>query len=406
MDSLSRLRLAAIADDYTGASDLAGMLYSEGARTLQTFGVSESPLPAGYDAIVVSLKTRSCSANSAQQQTRQAMKQLAALEPRQWQFKYCSTFDSTAAGNIGPVAEAMLDELGATFTVAVPALPVNGRKQYLGHLFVNGELLAESPLRWHPLNPMTDSNLVRHLQRQTGRRVGLITLETVRIGPQAVQEEFTRLQSEGVAIALVDAIEDCDLSVIGEACAGLRLVTGGSGLGAALARTWTGTRAQTATPPAATARPTLILSGSCARQTLRQVERLPREPLRLDPRQMQLEELVAEARRRMEREGLAAIVSSAGPEHQTPGAQQSVEAAFAQLARELPAEQVIVAGGETSGAVVEALGISAVEITGMIDPGVPSLLAIGGRPLRLALKSGNFGRDDFFAAAIQHLERT
>lgn len=413
MQSLERprkLRLAAIADDYTGASDLAGMLYAEGAKTLQTFGISQAPLPAGYDAIVVSLKTRSCPVESAQQQTREAMRQLAKLGPRQWQFKYCSTFDSTDAGNLGPVIDTMLDELRGSFTVAVPALPVNGRKQYLGHLFVNGQLLAESPLRHHPLNPMTDSNLVRHLQRQTKRRVGLVPLETVRAGEAAVREEFGRLNSGGTQIALVDAIDDHDLAVIGRACRGLGLVTGGSGIGAAIGRTWGRPKPAPLRDRPRTERTTLILSGSCSPQTLKQVERLKSAGfpiLQLDP--MKLDKLAAlqkKARKLIADGGRVAIVSSAEPDKQTAAAGERIEAAFAELAASVPAEQVIAAGGETSGAVVQALGIEAVAITGVIDPGVPSLQSLGSRPLRLALKSGNFGSDDFFLSALEHLERT
>ncbi len=402
----TKLRLAAIADDYTGGSDLAGMLFREGARTLQTFGLSSAPLPKGYDAIVVSLKTRSIAPMEAPRQTREAMRQLAQLKPRQWQFKYCSTFDSTATGNIGPVIDLMLDELQVLLTVAVPALPVNGRKQYQGHLFVNGELLAESPLRQHPLNPMTDSNLVRHLSSQTRHRVGLVTLETVRQGAAAIQRALQQLGQSGTRIALVDAIEDSDLSTIARACRSLPLVTGGSGIGAAIARTWRKQASQAAGKPA-TKRSTLILSGSCSRQTLEQVARLEHSGLPiLRLRLGDLPQVLAQARDRLDTQGVAAIVSSAEAGQQTPGAAEQIEAAFGELARQLPAEQVIVAGGETSGAVVQTLGIEAVEITGMIDPGVPSLLAIGGRPIRLALKSGNFGRDDFFAAAIEHLERT
>ena len=201
------LEFATIADDFTGGSDLAGMLFEQGVRTVQLFGTAGAPsVSAGTQAVVLSLKSRSVEPDRAVAMTLDALATLRRLDPRQIQFKYCSTFDSTERGNIGPVTEALLTSLDAPFTIAVPALPVNGRTQYLGHLFVQGTLLSESPMRDHPLNPMTDSNLVRFLQKQTAVRVGLIDLATLRRGDMRAAAD--RLRAEGVRIALVDAIEE------------------------------------------------------------------------------------------------------------------------------------------------------------------------------------------------------
>ena len=208
---MTELLFAAIADDVTGGSDLAGMLFGQGVRTVQTFGIpgpDEVTLMARYDAVVVSLKTRSIEPSAAVAESLAAHRALGPLRPKQWQFKYCSTFDSTPRGNIGPVTAALMEATGAGFTIAVPALPVNGRTQYQGNLFVLGELLAESPMRSHPLNPMTDSNLVRWLQAQTSKRVGLVPWSVVSQSAAAIAAKAAELQQSGVAIALVDAITD------------------------------------------------------------------------------------------------------------------------------------------------------------------------------------------------------
>lgn len=396
---------AAIADDFTGGSDLAGMLFEQGVRTALLFGAADLP-ESGYDAAVVCLKTRSIPAADARRQTRVALERIVAAGVRQVQFKYCSTFDSTPAGNIGPVIDELMSAMDVAYTVAVPALPVNGRTQYLGHLFVNGQLLSESPMRHHPLNPMEDSNLVRWLQRQTSRKIGLIPLNSVRTGA------FT--QPEAVEIALVDAVADEDLHSIAEAVCDLPLITGGSGLGMKLPQVWrqrgllTQQSAVTAAEPP---RPgTLILAGSCSAATLQQLDALEQSgvsAIRVDVPALgpaEITRLERAARTNLDTNGVAAIRSSAPAGERATGAEAAIEKAFADLARRLAPSvgTLIVAGGETSGAVIEALEIRAVELTRIIDPGVPMLRTLYGDRLSLALKSGNFGSRDFFAKAMHN----
>ncbi len=400
------LLLAAIADDYTGGSDLAGMLAAQGVRTLQTFGLpDEASLKAAADAdvIVVSLKSRSIPAQQAVDRSLQALRALQTLRPRQIQFKYCSTFDSTPEGNIGPVTSALMEAMRTPWTIAVPALPVNGRTQYLGHLFVNEVLLSESPLRNHPLNPMTEPNLVRHLQAQTTRRAGLIDLPSVRRG--AIQRP-----ADGTEIALVDAIDDADLQAIARATIHLPLITGGSGITAALPAIWRdhglwpGPQPATArSAPLPTGR-VLMLAGSCSAATLRQIDEWkgPKEAMRVDALgPAETARLVDWCRQTWRGSSAVLLYSSAQPGQRHEGSSGAIEQTFADIALRLLCayDRIVVAGGETSGAVVEALGVTAVEIGQVIDPGVPALRSVVGPTLGLALKSGNFGAPDFFRKA-------
>lgn len=401
---MSQLLFAAIADDFTGGSDLAGMLYAEGVRTVQTFGLPDPKLLGEFEAAVVSLKTRSIEPADAIAQTLAAHKSIQPLQPRQWQFKYCSTFDSTAKGNIGPVTSALMDATGQRFTIAVPALPINGRTQYFGHLFVHGELLSDSPMRTHPLNPMTDSNLVRWLQAQTQRRCGLIPIAAVRQSAGAIQEYATDLQREGVEIALVDALDEQDMARVAAAFAGQPLITAGSGLARHLPNVWGLPSRHGGSATSKSDGPALILSGSCSSATLRQVEHLRSSGVEILPYGTPLEKAEAQ----LKSDGIVAISSSGPPNARKPGAEREIEHALANFARQLVARngvrRIVVAGGETSGAVVEALGIQAVELTGILDPGVPSLRTLGRtEPLALALKSGNFGSDDFFTKALNRI---
>ena len=412
------LQFAAIADDYTGASDLAGMLHWAGVPAVQVFGVPEDPLEeAGLagGAVIVALKTRSAPREEAVELSLRALRQLRKLDPRQVQFKYCSTFDSTPRGNIGPVTEALLEAMGVGCTVAVPALPVNGRTQYLGHLFVDGRLLSESPLRDHPLNPMTDSNLVRWLAAQTSARVGLVPLPVVLAGSAAIQHSLRELESQGVRIALVDAVTDADLDAIAAAVAGMPLITGGSGITLALARLWR-RQGGPSSPPAAPRLPrgrgTLILAGSCSAATLEQLDRWEAAGhaiLRVSE-PAQVSSAAGYARAEIARTGIATIASSAAPSRRNDGPQaaRAFETAFGELAAEVVreglADNIIVAGGETSGAVVDALAVKAARVVGLVAPGVPSLLSLDGRGLWLVLKSGNFGGPDFFADALRQRE--
>jgi uncharacterized protein YgbK (DUF1537 family) len=395
------VRFAAIADDYTGGADLAGMLFAGGVRTVQVFGL-QSPaffegLKGRYQAVVLCLKSRAIPAAEACRMSLEAYERLRVLEPAQVQFKYCSTFDSTREGNIGPVTEALLDRMGVDFTIAVPALPVNGRTQYMGHLFVGGRPLAETHMRHHPLNPMTDSNLVRHLQAQMRRKAGLIPLDDVRDGADAIRCRMALLREDGVAVALVDCVSEADLEAIARAAADLPLITGGSGLAMKLAARW-GVADASASEPASSGS-VLVLAGSCSAATLEQLEvaRAAGIPM------FQLNKL------QLVPAGTAIIYSSAPESERDPAAAAAIEQAFGEIARRMVCERgvrrLVVAGGETAGAVVNALEIPAVEITAILDPGVPALRSLGEPPLELVLKSGNFGSRDFFAKAIRHLAR-
>lgn len=417
-----RALLGAIADDFTGATDLASILTSGGMRTVATIGVPPADLALpDADALVVALKSRTAPVAESLADSLGAFEWLSARGCRQFFFKYCSTFDSTDAGNIGPVADALLDALGEEFTIACPAFPENGRTVFRGHLFVGGALLSDSPMRDHPLTPMRDSNLVRVLGRQTRHRVGLAAYEAVAKGSGALRARFAELRRDGFRHAIVDAVEDGHLATIGVACRDLRLVTGGSGVALGLPANFRAARLL-APGGAALALPELggraaVLAGSCSAATLDQVAEMKRNKpaFRLDPMRLAadgaaLDEVVAWARENLAHGPL--LVYSSAPPAEVAAAQERVgreraagvvEQALACLATELVREGVdklVVAGGETSGAVVRALGVRALAIGPQIDPGVPWTLAVPGRPLALALKSGNFGARDFFRKAF------
>lgn len=419
--------LGVIADDFTGATDIAGMLVKAGMRTVQTIGVPDRAMALDdVDAIVVALKSRTIPAHDAVAQSLQALDALQHRGCRQFFFKYCSTFDSTDAGNIGPVADALLDALGGDFTIFCPAFPANARAIFQGYLFVGPVLLSESGMRHHPLTPMTDPSLVRVLQRQTQRKVGLIALSVVQCGADAVRAEMARLRGDGITHAVVDAVADADLMTIGAACADLKLVTGGSGVSMGLPENFRRAGLLPATDSAATLPAAhghaAILAGSCSTATLGQIADFERHgaTLRLDTTALcegkdVVGPALAWARARL---GTAPVLLSVSG---TPDAvkavqarfgveasSQRIEAAMAELARALVAAGVgrlVVAGGETSGAVVNALGARALRIGPEIDPGVPWTAATleGGRVVALALKSGNFGAVDFFTKAFAAL---
>lgn len=423
---MSKLLLGCIADDFTGATDLAGMLVRGGMRTVQTIGVPRATIAVEADAIVVALKSRNLPAQEAVAQSLDALRWLASQGARQLFFKYCSTFDSSDAGNIGPVADALLDALDADFTIACPALPQNGRTVYRGHLFVGDALLSESSMRDHPITPMRDANLVRVLGRQTKRRVGLVRWPVVQHGPNAIRAELARLRSEGVAYAIVDAVDDDDLLDIGTACAELPLVTGGSGIAMGLPQNFRDAgrlalRDDASRLPQVTGG-SAVLSGSCSEATRAQVAAFSKlhAAIALDPMSGMPPAAAARAAlARVERD-LASnrpvlIYSTADPDAVSKvqaklgrdRAARDIEQTFAHLAVELVGRGVrrlVVAGGETSGAVVSALGVDALAIGPQIDPGVPWTTTLGDPTLALALKSGNFGGEDFFERALRMLD--
>ncbi|WP_323120181.1 3-oxo-tetronate kinase [Burkholderia alba] len=423
----SRPLLGCIADDFTGATDLASMLVKSGMRTVQTIGVPGAAEAAALDAdaIVVALKSRTVPAADAVAQSLAAFAWLRDLGCSQFFFKYCSTFDSTDAGNIGPVADALLDALGDAggFAIACPAFPENGRTIYRGHLFVGDALLSESGMENHPLTPMRDPNLVRVLQRQTASKVGLIRHDAIACGAAAVRETIAQLRKDGVRLAIADALADRDLIVLGEACADLALVTGGSGIALGLPANFRRAgylpeRGDAAQLPEIGGH-AAVLAGSASKATLAQVAawRAQRPSFRIDPLAAARGEPVAEQALAFARTHLpdpVLIYASATPDEvkrvqDTLGvaaAGHLVEATLAAIARglrEIGVRQFVVAGGETSGAVVQALGVTSLQIGAQIDPGVPATATIGAEPLGLALKSGNFGAVDFFDKALRRL---
>ncbi len=416
--------LGAVADDFTGATDLCNMLVREGMRTVQTIGVPRPDLELPeVDAVTVALKSRTAPVKEAVARSLEALDWLRAAGARQILFKYCSTFDSTPEGNIGPVGDALADRLDAPITVACPAFPETGRTIYMGHLFVGDRLLSETHMAHHPLTPMTDADLVRVLGRQTPRKVGLVAWPTVRRGPSFIRDRLDALRQEGCRWAIVDCLEDTDLRAIGEAVADHPLITGGSGIAMGLPANFRrrgllperGAEAAQLPPVPG---PALVLAGSCSAATLAQIEafRAERPAHRLDPLRLARGEGIVEAigwARTHLPSGPVLIYASAPPEEvrrvqQELGRERAgaiVEEAMARIARELVGEGVrrlVVAGGETSGAVVEALGVEALAIGPQIDPGIPATVTIGRGPrLALALKSGNFGRRDFFLRALE-----
>ena len=417
--------LGCIADDFTGATDVAGMLVRAGMRTVQMIGVPASAPPPDVDAIVVALKSRTIAPAAAVEQSVAALRWLQEAGCRRSYFKYCSTFDSTDEGNIGPVADALMSALRTEFTIACPAFPEAGRTIFKGYLFVGDVLLSESGMRHHPLTPMPDPNLVRVLQRQTRRKVGLADHASVSGGWERLRARFAELRRDGVEIAIVDATSNDDLLAIGTACADLPLVTGGSGIALGLPPAWRGAGVL-GTVGAADMLPRAdgtraIVAGSSSIATQGQVAAALEAGMpafRVDPLRLAAgEDVVRSAVEWAEpllRRGPVLVYATAAPERvrevqERLGRERAgelVEHALAAIARGLVERgvgQLIVAGGETSGAVVSALGVKGLRIGPQIAPGVPWTSTLGGRTLSLALKSGNFGGRDFFLGAWSKL---
>lgn len=425
--------LGCIADDFTGATDLANNLVRSGMRTVQTIGVpADADAPVDADAIVVALKSRTIPADAAVAQSLAALRWLQAQGVEQVYFKYCSTFDSTPAGNIGQVTDALLDALhgpGQGFTIACPAFPDNQRTVFKGHLFVGDVLLSDSGMRHHPLTPMTDANLVRVLQAQTRWRVGLVDQAVVSRGAEAIAQRFRDLQAEGVGVAVVDAVGNGDLFQIGQALAGMPLVTAGSGIAIGLPQNWQTTGALAPSdvadrlPPASGLR--AVVSGSCSVATNAQVlhfrqhggEAFAVNPLDIAAGEDVAAQALAWATPRLaqgpvlvyataEAEAVRAVQAKLGAAE----AGELVERTLSRIAAGLMqagVRQLVVAGGETSGAVVQALGVTQMAIGPQIDPGVPWTAVTSpvcpGETVHVALKSGNFGSTDFFAKAFARL---
>lgn len=421
-----KISLGCIADDYTGASDLANTLTRCGLRTVQTIGVPTSDLALPeVDAVVVSLKSRSIEAGLAVTRSRAAEKWMRGRGASHVLFKICSTFDSTDAGNIGPVMDALRADSGDTIVLVTPAFPEAGRTIYQGNLFVGSMPLNESPLKDHPLNPMHDSNLVRVLARQSKTKVGLVSLADIARGPDAVRTRLADLARQGVGAVIADAVFEHDLETIGTVALDHRVSVGASGIGLGLARALVKSgrvqsKAATAISDAPVGGPAACLAGSCSQATLGQIASAERAMpvLHLDP-----DQAVAgknEARRAlawaMERlkDGPVLMASSSTPDevaalqarHGRDAAGHAIEQAMADIAEGLVAagvRRLVVAGGETSGAVVDRLGIPGFLVGAEIAAGVPVLRAVGakGGEMLLALKSGNFGGPEFFSDALK-----
>ncbi len=426
MSARATFALGCIADDFTGATDLGNTLANCGLRVLQTIGVPNEPLKTDAHAIVVALKSRTIAPSDAISQSLQALSWLQSQGAQQIYFKYCSTFDSTAQGNIGPVTEALMDALKTDFTVATPAFPDNQRTVFKGHLFVGDVLLSDSGMRNHPLTPMRDANLVRVMQAQCKRRVGLIDHRAIANGPAAVRARIAELRAQGVGIAIADALSNGDLLVLGAATRDLPLVTAASGLAHGLAKVHA--QGHTAMSDARQLAPksgyTAVVAGSCSEATQRQVAHflaLGLPSFCIDPVKLAAGDDVTE-------QALSALVPQLGPHPvlvYSTAAPASVQQTQAQLGLAASGEliektlaaialglteqgvgQLIVAGGETSGAVVQALGVKALQIGPQVAPGVPwchAVLPKRANAIHLVLKSGNFGADDIFTRAFEVL---
>ena len=412
--------LGAVADDLTGATDLCLTLTREGMRTVQVIGVPDSGFDfTDADAVVVALKSRTIEPERAIDLSRRAAQALLDAGAHQLIFKYCSTFDSTPKGNIGPVADALLDLVGESAAIVCPAFPENGRTIYQGHLFVGNVLLSDSPMRHHPLTPMTDSSLVRVLQAQTDRTVGLIPHSTVRKGATAIRAAIREAANRNESLLVVDAVANDELRAIGEAVSDMKLITGGSGIALGLPENFRRAgkldSARSSHHFNAPEGRSVALAGSCSEATRRQVKAamergmpaLKIDPIEIGQGATTIEDVVAWVR---SQEATVLVYSSTDPqevrsaqEKLGPHSGEVVEQFLAGVAvalRDDGYRRFVVAGGETSGAVVQALGVNALEIGAEIDPGVPWTLSLGDdQPIALALKSGNFGAEDFFIKA-------
>ncbi|MEJ0084968.1 MAG: 3-oxo-tetronate kinase [Pseudomonadota bacterium] len=416
--------LGAIADDLTGASDLANTLSAGGMRTMQFVGVDAEGAPADCEAGVVALKTRSIAADEAVGQSLAAARWLLDQGCRQLLFKYCSTFDSTPEGNIGPVAEALLELCRAEGAIVCPAFPRAGRRVFMGHLFVGDRLLNESGMESHPLTPMTDPNIRRWLGRQCRSPIGHIALATVREGSSAVRQSASDAWRRGQRLLVTDAIDDADLETLGAAVADHRLITGSSGVALGLSQNFRAS-GLLAGEPLALARPAgpgIVLCGSCSRTSRAQVEAYGRSApwLAIDSDKLLTGRMTVERAFewvRAQSGAVPMVFSTTEPEivartQARHGAQHSaaaVEQFFGELARRVVdggVRRLVVGGGETAGAVMMALGVRRLWIGAEIDTGVPALVAERDGILGLALKSGNFGGVDFFSRALEAVGST
>jgi len=431
------LVFGAIADDDTGASDLAGMLAEQNVRTLLILDLPDSDRfiewSQGYEAVVMAERTRNIAPGLAAQRTREALRLLAKREPRVVQIKYCSTFDSTAAGNIGPTVDAAMNELNEAFIIALPALPVNGRTTYQGYHFVHEQLLSDSPMRDHPLTPMTNPNLVDLLTKQTRRRVGLAPYREVARGTARLKRCFDELREQGVEIALTDCVDEVQLETICRAVADMRLITGSSAFGMKLPaiwreRGWVKHDTDIDDAPVEIGRNVgaLVVAGSCSVATRQQNEYLTASGVpAYNVAAVDLMEDVRATKDLIEKvsgrlaSGEHCLLTTSGTPDEVNTVQQLgrskglniaevgelIAMRLADLVLEIletqPVRGLVIAGGETSGAVCRRLDLGAFRVSRNIEPGVPLCFSLGKFRLPVVLKSGNFGGVDFYAQAIR-----
>lgn len=411
--------LGCIGDDFTGSSDLGNTLTKAGMRTVQYVGVPDKPAEKDVEAGIVALKSRSIPPEEAIRLSLDALKWLQDQGCRQFLFKYCSTFDSTPEGNIGPVAEALADVLDASKVIVCPVFPATGRTLYQGHLFVGDRLLSESGMENHPITPMTDPDIRRWLSLQSKGSVGHVPAATVFAGASAVADRLESEAAAGHRLIVTDAVRDEDLLTLGKVAADLKLLTGGSGIAMGLPENFRAKGLLSGAGSSWKGQPgrAAILSGSCSTATRAQV--------RLHAQNNPALEISADAVMSgdvtgksvadwiLAQDGLPLAYSSADPDvvarakekHGGDTVAHALENLFAETARHLVSggiSRLITAGGETSGAVVEALNPDQLQIGPEIDPGVPAMRASDS--LVLALKSGNFGAEDFFEKAARQLQ--
>ena len=416
------MKIGVIADDFTGATDIASFLVLNGLKTVQMCGVTPDTPAPDAEAVVISHKSRSCPVADAIAETQASLQWLLQHGAKQIYFKYCSTFDSSKDGNIGPVADALMETLGEKFTIFSPALPVNGRTVYKGYLFVGDVLLEESGMRNHPITPMTDSSLVRLVEMQSQGKCGVVTLETIRQGAQAVKAKIAELKANGYSYAVLDAVDESDLVVQGEALKDMRLVTGGSGLAIGLARQVAepnsdSKQAQSLGYPQG--KQAVVFSGSCSVMTNKQVAFYQQQAAAkmVDVDQLMatpdlkafVKEYVAFYQEHAQDQNAPLIYATANPDdlkriqnqYGVAASSHAVENFFAQLSKDLyqaGVRRFIIAGGETSSIVTKSLEVAGFYIGPAIAPGVPWVRSVN-NDISLTLKSGNFGQEDFFLKA-------